>query len=63
MARERVDEERARLELARVDDPRFGFAAVVRLRPLELDFFDPPELATCVSSFWGWCVRPDYLTL
>jgi hypothetical protein len=47
---ERLDDER--LALDRVDAARLGFAlAVVRLRPLELDFLDPPELvATSVSS-------------
>jgi hypothetical protein len=41
---------------------RLGFAAA-RLRPLALDFFEPPELvATCSPQSWG-CGSTDYLTL
>jgi hypothetical protein len=43
----------ARVEEARLVVLRFGFAAA-RLRPVELDFFEPPELvATSFSSLWG----------
>jgi hypothetical protein len=43
----------ARVEEARLVVLRFGFAAA-RLRPVELDFFEPPELvATSFSSLLG----------
>jgi hypothetical protein len=59
LADERLDEER--LALDRVDAARLGLAPE-RLRLVEPDFFDPPELdATCSPRCWMG-LPGDYLT-